>query len=505
MPCRLSSPRKCPAKGEIVAQQVAGGKDIGSGNDRPGGDYISGVSDHSRGRGLGGRLGRAARLGAVSARTAAGWLAGATIRGLGRSGAAEELRRAVAARAAEGLGQLKGLAMKLGQVLSFAIDDVPVELREALEALQTTSPPRPFTEMAPVIERSLGRPVRDAFARIDPVPVAAASVGQVHRGLLQDGTAVAVKVQYPDVAAAVRADVANLSLIVRTVRLLAPRVDARRVARELRERVLDELDYVAEARHQAAFASRFEGHPFISVPRVISSHSGPEVLTSEYVEGLKYQEALGGGEEARSRQGEILFRFLYRCMFDWGTFDADPHPGNYLFDRGGRRVTFLDFGCVKRLPAPVLRAWRSFIGARLDGDRAASRRHALTLGFIDASAGAGGDRVIDALTRLYLPFEREGPRRIPSLWSGLSVTDVLGRQFADVRQHLRVPKDLVFVNRTMAGMYMVLSRLGATANWWRIAREYVCGESPSTPLGAAERAWADREHGKQRGSAKADP
>lgn len=400
----------------------------------------------------------------------------------------------MAARAAAGLGQLKGVAMKLGQILSFAIDEVPVELREALEALQTTSPPRPFAEMAPVIERALRRPVGDAFARIEPVPVAAASIGQVHRGRLGDGTEVAVKVQYPDIAAAVRADVANLSLLVRSVRLLAPRVDAQRVALELRERVLEELDYVAEARHQAAFASRFKGHPFISVPRVIASHSAAEVLTSEYVEGLRYQDAVGGGEDARSRQGEILFRFLYRCMFDWGTFDADPHPGNYLFDGGGRRVTFVDFGCVKSLPAPVLRAWRSFIRARLEGDPAASREHALSLGFVDAGADASGDRVVDALTRLYLPFGRDGPQRIPSLWSGVSLKDVFGKQFAEVRQHLRVPKDLVFVNRTLAGMYMVLSRLGATANWWRIARECVCGESPSTPLGRAERAWADRRH-----------
>jgi predicted unusual protein kinase regulating ubiquinone biosynthesis (AarF/ABC1/UbiB family) len=301
-----------------------------------------------------------------------------------------------------------------------------------------------------------------------------------------------VKVQYPDIAAAVRADVANLSLLVRSVRLLAPRVDAERIAMELRERVLEELDYVAEAHHQVAFASRFKGHPFILVPRVIASHSAAEVLTSEYVEGLKFQDVLGGSEDARSRQGEILFRFLYGCQFGWGTFDADPHPGNYLFDRGGSRVTFLDFGCVKHLPTPVRRAWRSFVGATLDGDRAASRAHASSLGLIDAGAEASADRVIEALTRLYLPFDRERPQRLPSLWSGVSVTDVLGAQLADVRRHLRMPKDLVFVTRTLAGMYMVLSRLGATASWGRIAREYVSGEPPSTPLGAAERAWAKR-------------
>lgn len=450
------------------------------------------MSDGPGGPGLRGRLARAARLGAVSARTSAGWLAGAVVQGLGRSAAAEALRRAAAARAAEGLGRLKGLAMKLGQVLSFAIDDVPAELRQALEALQTSSPPRPFAEMVPVIERALRLPLRDAFAHLEPVPIAAASIGQVHRGRLADGTAVAVKVQYPDVAAAVRADLANLSLLVPSLRLLAPRLDARQVALELRQRVLEELDYLAEARHQAAFAARFERHPFISVPRVVASHSAAEVLTSEYVEGLRFQEALGGGEEARSRQGEILFRFAYGCMFGGDGFDADPHPGNYLFERDGSRVTFLDFGCVKVLPEPVLRAWRGFLRARLDGDRAASRALALDLGFVEPGPQATLDRVVDALDRLYLPFREDQAQRFPSLWAGVSMTDVLGRDFAEVRSHLCVPRDLVFVNRTLAGMYMVLSRLGATAPWRRIACEYVRGDPPSTPLGAAERAWTER-------------
>jgi predicted unusual protein kinase regulating ubiquinone biosynthesis (AarF/ABC1/UbiB family) len=284
-------------------------------------------------------------------------------------------------------------------------------------------------------------------------------------------------------------------LIIRSVRLLAPRIDAERVAMELRQRVLEELDYVAEARHQASFAARFERHPFISIPGVMASRSAGAVLTTEYVEGLKFQDVLGGGEQARSRQGEILFRFAYGCIFGWGTFDADPHPGNYLFDPGGSRVTFLDFGCVKHLHAPVLREWRSFVRARLDGDRAASRAHAQSLGFVAEDPEASIDRVVEALTGLYLPFRQDGPQRFPSLWSGVSVTTVFGRELADVRRYLRIPKDLVFVNRTLAGMYMVLSRLGATANWGRIAREYVCGDPPSTPLGAAERTWVER-HGR---------
>ncbi len=256
--------------------------------------------------------------------------------------------------------------------------------------------------------------------------------------------------------------------------------------------MLEELDYVAEARHQASFAARFEDHPFISVPRVVASRSAAEVLTSEYVEGRRFQEVLGDDEEARSREGEILFR-SYGCIFGWGTFDGDPHPGNYVFDRGASRVTFVDFGCVKHLPAPVLREWRSFVRALLDGDRAASRAHALRLGFVDAGSEGSVVRIVDALTRLYLPFRLDERQRFPSLWSGVSVSDALGKELAEVRRHLRVPKDLVFLNRTLAGIYMVLSRLGAAASWGRIAREYTSGDPPSTSFGVAERAWCGRK------------
>jgi len=426
----------------------------------------------------------------MSASSSLGWLAGAALDGLGRSGPAERVRRAMAARVAGELGRLKGLAMKIGQILSFAIDDVPVELREALQALQTSSPPRPLSQLAPVIERALGLPLRRAFASIDAAPIAAASIGQVHRAVLHDGTAVAVKIQYPDVAAAVRADVANLSALIGLLRLLAPHVDAERVALELRLRILEELDYQAEARSQAAFGARFQDHPFISIPRVIASHSAAEVLTSGYVEGRRFPEQVGADEEARSRQGEVVFRFLHGCLYDWGTLDADPHPGNYLFDRDGTRVTFLDFGCVKELPAPLRLQLRGFARARLEGDLGEARARVQQLGFVAEGAAEHADRIVEVLSRVYLPFGRDQRQRFPSLWEGVSLAALVGRE--SVRLQVRLPGDLVFVNRTVAGLFQVLSRLGATANWGRIAREYLCDEPPSTALGVAERAWKDR-------------
>lgn len=436
-------------------------------------------------------LSRAVRLGGLSARTSAGWLASALLDSAGRSEPAARFRRAAAERAAESLGRLKGLAMKAGQMLSFVSDDVPEELRQALSRLQTTSEPRPFLEMAATIERSLGAPATRVFRSIDPEPMASASIGQVHRAVLLDGTEVAVKVQYADASRAVRSDLANVGLTFQSLRLLLPGTDPAALAAELRERITEELDYRAEAQKQAGFASRFADHPFIAVPRVFESHCGVRVLTAEYVEGRRYAEVLGDPEPLRSCYGEILLRFLFSSIFTFGVVNGDPHPGNYLFDRTGARVTFLDFGCVKQLPPALLQAWRGFAGASLSGDRPGVRRYAAELGFLDGSGREAASHAV-TLGQLYFPFPSDQPLRFPNLWTDGAMRASAGKSLAAFRHGIHVPKDILFVTRAMAGLYMVLARLGSVANWHRIAREYAFGEPPATPLGQAERAWAER-------------
>jgi predicted unusual protein kinase regulating ubiquinone biosynthesis (AarF/ABC1/UbiB family) len=438
------------------------------------------------------RLGRAFRLGATSARASTEWAAASLLGALGQGAGAESLLRSSAARVAQGLGRMKGLAMKVGQYLSFALPDLSPELRDALAVLQTSSPPRPFESIAAVIESELGRPVGAAFRELDRSPMAAASIGQVHRGRLSDGTVVAVKVQYPDVAEAVRADLANASLLARTVRLLVPGLDAEGVAAELRERILEELDYRAEARWQVAFGERFAGHPFVAIPAVIASHSAGRVLTTGFAEGRDFPAALQDPAPIRARHGEILFRFLLRCVLRDGTFVADPHPGNYRFDAAGARTTFLDFGCVKALPAATLAALRELCRGALDGDRLQVRRAAERLGLLQA--GADGEAVVNAFSHLYAPFGRDAARPFPAVLTGPALRAAAGSaaSFSEVRRDLRVPAELPFVNRTVVGMYSLLARLGATANWHRIAREYAFGDPPSTEMGEAEHAWAAR-------------
>ena len=380
---------------------------------------------------------------------------------------------------------MKGLSMKLGQFLSFIVPDLPADLRDALAVLQVSGSRRPLPEIAAVIEENLGRPLREAFASFDPEPIASASIGQVHRATLADGTPVAVKVQYPDVGTSLRADLANVSLLAGALHHLAPAIEVEQLAAELREHVLDELDYLAEARRQAEFAHRFSGHPFIAVPEVFASHSARQVLTSRYVDGRSYQDVLRDGLEARSRYGEMMFRFLLGCVHQWGTFDADPHPGNYRFDRDGARVAFLDYGCVKQLDPELRKILGQFLRAELEGDRAIARSLAFRIGFADPKASHSVDELVEAVCRVYLPFRRD---EVAPFSATLS-RDAL-RSFWELRQQLRVPRDLLLVNRTIAGMHSVLSRMGATANWYRIAREYLCGDPPSTSLGSAEQRWS---------------
>jgi len=429
---------------------------------------------------LGLRLGRTLRLGAETARASTGWAAAALLRGAGGGAAARSLLRSSSGRVAATLGQMKGLAMKVGQYLSFALPDLPSELAEALAALQTRSAPRPFGQIAEMVEAELGRPLTQAFSAFEPAPVAAASIGQVHRAHLPGGAAVAVKVQYPDVAGAVRADLANVPMLVRLLRLALPGVEAEAVAAEVRARILEELDYRAEAAWQTAFARRWAGHPFVAIPEVVATHSTGRVLTTAWAEGRDFAAAQRDPEPIRSGHGEILFRFLLGNLLGAGELLADPHPGNYRFDARGARTAFLDFGCVKALPPDLRAGIRELFRAALGGDGPAQRRAAERLGVL---RGDGGSRaVVDGLVGLYLPYRRDAAEPFPAPLAGAP-------GIAEVRRALRVPGDLPFVNRTVIGLYAVLARLGAVAPWHRIAREYAFGDPPATPLGELEQRW----------------
>ena len=190
------------------------------------------------------------------------------------------------------------------------------------------------------------------FDEFDEEPIAAASIGQVYRARLHDGREVAVKVQYPGVAAAVRADMQNLGLILRLAKRIAPGMDPKAIGEEIRSRIGEELDYELEAQNQRTLARIFRGHPFIVIPDVITSLSHERIMVSEYVHGAGFEELKTRPQEERDRIGEMIFRFYFSCLYRHGQFSGDPHPGNsMLLDDG--RMAFFDFGLFKRMPPGV--------------------------------------------------------------------------------------------------------------------------------------------------------
>lgn len=434
------------------------------------------------------------RIGRLAARLATSWLwtrLGRLWPEARRHAAAEARRRAAAAEVAKTMGEMKGAFMKLGQLLSFVSDDVPEELRVALSTLQAEAPPMDFALLRAVLEAELGRPLSRAFSRFDETPLAAASIGQVHRATLPSGEEVAVKIQYPGVAEAIAADLANVDLLERLVAPLYPGLDARPVVEELRGRILEELDYAREAAQQRDFLSLYDGHPFIRVPRLFASHCTPRVLTSEFIVGRRFATICQDDAASRARYGEIIFRFVFGTIMRHGLFNGDPHPGNYLFDDAGR-VVFLDYGCVKRFPPAMLDDWRGLVRAHLLGDRQAFAQKLVALSFLPHLEGLDPELLFEYFGYFYEPVQDDRPFSFTREYNGRAFKQIFkpeGR-FAGLGKRLNMPRDFVFVNRLQWGVYSVLAQLGASANFHRIYRELLFGEPPSSELGRLEASFA---------------
>jgi predicted unusual protein kinase regulating ubiquinone biosynthesis (AarF/ABC1/UbiB family) len=444
-----------------------------------------------------GRWRRAAKVGRLAGgQTARGYAtkaANLTRSDDGRRDAAARRQMEAAEQIFEVLGQMKGAAMKVGQVASF-IDTgaFPPEFQERIQAklaeLRDAAPRVPFERMREVVEDDLGERLADVFAEFDEEAVAAASIGQVYRARLQDGREVAVKVQYPGVAQAVRADLQNLGLIMRVAKRMAPGMDAKAMTREIRERLTDELDYEHEAQQHRSFARSWRGHPFIYVPPVVTELCGEHVLVSEWVEGRGFEEVKASDRATRDRFGEIVFRFFFGSLYRNGHFSGDPHPGNYrLMDDG--RVAFIDFGMTKAVSRPDLDAEIAAVRFGMDGDVEGLHRQLGAMGFYDPSdervtAQAVFDHFRD-VTRWYiedreLTIDRELVGQVL-----IDFGDPRSRHWQLMRRET-MPPQAMLARRMEALTLGVLGQLQATANWHRIAREWLFGDEPSTELGELE-------------------
>ena len=443
------------------------------------------------------RTGRSTKLGTAlggqAARTAA-----TVATNIGRS--PEEAEERLGSRHVESalkiastLGEMKGAAMKIGQLASFVdVDFLPPEYREIyqeqLAKLRTAAPAMPWAKVRKVLDEEYeGAPLGEMFAEIDKEAFAAASIGQVHRARLHDGRRVAVKIQYPGVAEALESDLRNAGVIVRLSKALAPGLDAKAIASELRERVLEELDYEFEAQNQRAFARAYAGHPFIYVPDVHTRLSRRRVLVTELVDGKGFEEVRRLPDAERGRFGEIVFRFCFGSIYHLQHFNADSHPGNYVLMSDGR-VAFLDFGMTKRVEPRQIELEQRVLSAAIRDDAPGLRDGLAELGFLRKPSEIDVERLLEHVKIVAGWYIRDeeialSPRYVMKV---IEVTSDPRSDFYDLIRREAVPAEELMGRRMETGLLAVLAQLGARRNWHRIMREWLFADPPATELGRQE-------------------
>src|SRR6266550_2625750 len=447
-----------------------------------------------------GRLARTARVGGLVTGQGLRWAGMRTANRMRTPERAEAAQRertaALVEQLVDQLGQMRGAAMKVGQMISMVeFDGLPEDERDELQgrlaALRDDVPPVRFAELEKLMRREFGGPLRHVFRDFDERAFAAASIGQVHRATTIDGDDVAVKIQYPGVAEAVDTDLRNAMMLLPLVKRLAPGLDAKALAAEMRERIGEELDYELEAQNQRRIGRLLRGHPFVRVPRIDTSLSTQRVLVSEYVEGERFEAVRRADDVQRDRYGEIVFRLYFGLLYRDRIALGDPHPGNYLLCPDGR-VCFLDFGLVRQVDAERVAAERAIALAVRDGDPEALKAAVRAGGYLPASRADAvdadfalslmrmaikwyavpGDRRFSPVDRHDRDRERPDPEERAAMRMQVN-------QFT-------LPPEAILIRRMHGIVAVVLGQLRAGADWGAIAAEYLHGEAPATPLGQAE-------------------
>jgi predicted unusual protein kinase regulating ubiquinone biosynthesis (AarF/ABC1/UbiB family) len=424
----------------------------------------------------------------------------------GREAAARMLARAPQAsdrqrlKTAESLVKvfsgMRGAAMKVGQTLS-AVDLglVPEEIRPEFQAilaeLQHGAEPVSSKAIRGVIEEDLGERTSRLFADFDDEPIAAASIGQVHRATTRDGRDVAVKVQYPGIAEAIHYDLQNLRLALKLLSALAPGVDTAAIADEIRARIGEELDYELESSNQRAMARVYRGHPFVVVPDVVSALCTERVIVSDHVDGARFASVLDAPQEQRDRLGEILIRFYLNGPLRHRLLNGDPHPGNALFLDDGR-VGFVDFGFFKRLSDADVEQLVATTRATYDGD--AQR-------LLDVVAGLGALPPDSALAEPFLESYRaifgwllaDHPTTVDAANTAEMMRRYSALRGAEGFAGLTLPAEHFVLMRAVFLLIGLLGQLRANGTWLDVAREWLFDGEPATELGRVEAAFfADR-------------
>ena len=401
-----------------------------------------------------------------------------------------DLERREAQDVVAALGDMKGALMKLGQMASYLEDALPPAMSQALASLRSDAPPMPADLALTEIERSLGCPLHETFAEIDPEPIAAASIGQVHRAVTTEGKCVAVKVQYPGIAQAIAADLDNSETLAKILGIVYPGLHPDDLVAELRARIGEELDYRQEAANQTMFADYYRGHPYIWVPQVDPQRSTDRVLTTEFVEGRRFETIYDETEEVKARVAEVLYRFVFRSLNRQHVFNGDPHPGNYLLAADGR-VAFIDFGLVKRFDETEVEQFARLIRAMIERDTEAFRRTAEEVHLLSPNAPFSDQEIYEWFSAYYELILDDKEITFTADYSVGLLRQTFDAKTNAILKHANVPPTFALIQRINLGLFSILGKLGATANWRRISEELWewTDAPPATPMGHEEAAW----------------
>ncbi len=429
-------------------------------------------------------FGRFVKVGGLVGRVGVSML-GEQAAGLLREGPVRRLKKADnmvrnAVRIAETLGEMKGAAMKAGQMLSLHEGLLPPEVSAVLSVLQKEAPSVPFD----VMERELRRELDDfdaLFESLEPDAFAAASIGQVHRGVLKDGREVAVKIQYPNVDRMVKADLKNLKALLGSLVALFTDIDFEPIWEEVRERLFEELDYLKEADNIRRTASIQTDCAEIIVPDVVQEATSRRVLTMEYVDGIPPSEAASDRfpQRLKDQWGVTLFEFTLRGLLEHRFLHADPNIANFAFREDGRVVVY-DYGCMKEIPADLAAGYSKLMEAVIFKRKAAIPGRLREMGVFKE----GGAPLPREMTDPYVDLVQDIVKASPPYTFGedSSIYETLyelGMSNWQNATDIRFPRDVVFIDRTLVGLFGNLSKLRATGPWRRLLRKYTGAASPA--------------------------
>ena len=377
------------------------------------------------------------------------------------------------AKLADRLSHLRGAAMKLGQMISMdAGDFLPAELTQVLARLRDNAHHMPPQQLQQVLAAQWGKDWRTRFRRFEPRPIAAASIGQVHRALTHDGRTLAIKVQYPGVRQSIDADIDNVATLLRVSGLLPRELDIAPLLAEAKRQLAEEADYAREGEQMTLFGRLLADDPAFVVPLLDEEFTTSNVLAMSFVEGQPIEWLQTAPQAERDSVTTLLIGLVLRELFEFGVMQTDPNFANYRYQPDTGRLVLLDFGAVRAVASKTVQGYRRLAQAALDSDREGVREAAIAAGFLGRGAVEGhGERVNDMIGIILGELHRPGPfdfgdRRFVEALRGHGTTIA-----ADKAAWHVPPVDILFVQRKISGTALLAARLEVRVDVRELARD----------------------------------